>query len=228
MERASRFHPACTGALLERSGPLTASCGRRSRRSLRRHRQGAGVLRGRAQQAGGASHPRHWRRPELYGARPVIEQPGRLVRVGQGCRLAGRLHADGSEPPQLQAAYQKYRSVALLKVGSGAWMAVPFALAAKLPGQRQPELACAAFTSDRRKCLSMSMLERPVLHVDVVIEALGLDEHRMTSAHRLFSGQLIEARRRCPRLRYRRWSRRGSAASGPPQLSCPTRPAWAG
>jgi hypothetical protein len=91
--------------------------------------------------------------------------------------------------------------VPLLKVGSGAWMAVPFALAAKLAGQRQPELACAALTSDRRKCLSMSMLERPVLHVDVVIEALGLDEHGMTSAHRLFSGQLIEARRRCPRLR---------------------------
>jgi hypothetical protein len=91
--------------------------------------------------------------------------------------------------------------VPLPKVGSGAWMVVPFALAAKLPGQRQPELACAALTSDRRKCLSMSMLERPVLHVDVVIEALGLDEHGMTSAHRLFSGQLIEARRRCPRLR---------------------------
>jgi hypothetical protein len=109
MERPSRLHPACTGASLERSGPLTAGCGRWSRRSLRRHRQGAGVLRGRAQQAGRASHPRRWRRPELYGARPVIEPPGRLVRVGQGCRLAGRLHADGSEPPQLQAANQRYR-----------------------------------------------------------------------------------------------------------------------
>ena len=63
--------------------------------------------------------------------------------------------------------------VPLLKVGSDAWMALSFALAAKLPGQRQPDLACAAFTSDRRKCFSMSMFERPVLHVDVVIEALG-------------------------------------------------------
>src|SRR5215218_4220996 len=78
-------------------------------------------------------------------------------------------------------------------------MAVPFALAAKLPGQRQqtwpapPSLRIAA-SAYRCRCWS-------VLHVDVVIEALGLDEHRMTSAHRLFSGQLIEARRRCPRLR---------------------------
>jgi hypothetical protein len=60
--------------------------------------------------------------------------------VAQDCPLAGQLLADGSEPPQLQAADQKYRSVALLKVGSGVWMAVPFALAAKFPGQRQPDL----------------------------------------------------------------------------------------
>ena len=60
--------------------------------------------------------------------------------VGQDCPLAGQLHADGSEPPQLHAANQYCRSVALLKVGSGVWMAVPFALADKLPGQRQPDL----------------------------------------------------------------------------------------
>jgi hypothetical protein len=70
-------------------------------------------------------------------------------------------------------------------------MAVLFALAAMPSSEAsasQTWACAAAFISDRRKCFSMSMLEQPVLHVDVVIEALGLDERRMTSAHRLFPG----------------------------------------
>jgi hypothetical protein len=97
---------------------------------------------------------------ELDGTRRIVAaHVGWLVDL-DGYRRRQTERLDDQVPSETESDGTPTRSFPPPR--SCSWVALPFALAAELPGWREPGLGLGRLTSHRRRCFSMSRLELPI------------------------------------------------------------------